>query len=309
MGWRVAGGFTLSTMRILDLHQDLLHYFYRHGDDGILQRYPDYGIGSFVMAIFPFRGYYESSNVEDAFRFATRSIENIYRIADRYGWRVALRGDEVGERSIIVGLEGGYGLEETNDLRTLWRLGLRLLGLVWNKDNPICASWKAQNDYGLTDFGHEIVKEALERGIVIDLAHASDGTFFDVVSSFEGGIMVSHTGLRHMKDLKRNITVRMVEEIARKGGIVGIAFAKLFLGEVSMEKAVAEISALVKDFPDTIAVGSDFFGFGKSMEIEGMGGVEDFPAIYRAFARHLDEELLDKFFWRNAAEFFRRFMG
>lgn len=261
------------------------------------------------MAIFPFRGYYESSDVEEPFRFTTRSVENIYRIAERYNWRVALRGSDVGEESIIMGLEGGYGLEEVNDLRTLHRLGLRLLGLVWNKDNPICASWKAHRDYGLTDFGHEIVGEALRRGMVIDLAHASDRTFFDVVSSFDGGIMVSHTGLRHMKDMKRNITVRMVEEIARKGGVVGIAFAKLFLGDVSMEKAVVEISALVRDFPDTIAVGSDFFGFGKSIEIPGMGGVEDFPAIYRAFARHLNEELLDRFFWGNAARFFGRFMG
>ncbi len=261
------------------------------------------------MAIFPFRGYYEYSGVEEPFRFATRSIEGIYRIADRYGWRVALRGDEVGERSMIVGLEGGYALEEVDDLKTLHRLGLRLLGLVWNKDNAICASWKANRDYGLTDFGYEIVREALQKGMVIDLAHASDRTFFDVVSSFDGGIMVSHTGLRHMRDLGRNVTVDMIEEIARRDGVVGIAFAKLFLGDVSMEKAVMEISALVRDFPDTLAVGSDFFGFGKSIEIPGMGGVEDFPAIYRAFARHLDEELLDRFFWGNALRFFRRFMG
>ena len=302
-------GFTLSAMRILDLHQDLLHHFYRHGDDGILHRYPDYGLESFVMAIFPFRGYYESSAVEDPFRFAARSVENIYHIADKYGWRVALRGDEVGERSIIIGLEGGYGLEDASDLGALHRLGLRLLGLVWNRDNLLCASWKSSRDYGLTDFGYEIVKEALGRGMVVDLAHASDRTFFDVLSVFEGGVMVSHTGFRHMNDIERNITLGMLEEIASKDGIVGVAFAKLFLGDVSMEGAVREISSIVRDFPDTMAVGSDFFGFGKSLEIPSMGSVVDFPRIYRAFSRHLDEELLERFFWRNAVDFFRRFMG
>ena len=291
-------------MRIFDLHQDLLYHLYRQEDD-VLKDYLNIGIHNFVMAIFPFRAYYKSSDVEDALRFTIRSMEFIRDITKEYGFKVAESKEDLNTPSVIMGLEGAYGIENIQEVKALYRLGLRLLGLVWNKDNLLAAHWGAERDYGLTDFGYRVVKLARELGMVIDLAHASDRTFRDVVENFDSGILVSHTGLRHLKNSKRNITMEMIEAIESRRGIVGIALAKLFLGNSTLEEVAKEIAGLMERFPDTIALGSDYFGFSTSQEIKGLENIYSLGNLHKALSRYLNEDLIEKFFWKNAYEFFR----
>ncbi len=294
-------------MRVIDLHQDLLYYILDNPKNvEILRDYKNYGIDKFILAIFPFRGFYKIYDVEEPLIFTLRGIEIAYEIEKEFNLKIIKDANDLDYGNIIIGIEGLYFVRSVYEIRTIYRLGVRSIGLVWNKDNLICSYWDSKNDYGLSDLGFEIVENAIKLGIVIDLAHASDKTFFDVINNFKENIFVSHTGIRELNNIKRNLSEDMIFEISKIGGIVGIAFGDIFLSKLSLDEIIKYIAKLVEKFPNTISIGSDFFGVSKEHQIEKLREPKDLINLYNAFKNYLSDELIEKLFYKNAYNFFKK---
>ncbi len=142
----------------------------------------------------------------------------------------ALRG--TGRTGLLIGIEGGYTItDDLSLLRAYYDSGVRLMTLThWTHTGWADASGDPQPVFnGLTDFGKALVAEMNRLGMVIDLSHASDKTYWDVLEISAAPVVASHSCCRALSEHHRNMTDDMLKALAAKGGMVGINYSAGFL--------------------------------------------------------------------------------
>lgn len=174
-----------------------------------------------------------------------------------------------GRISAIVTIEeGGIINGEMERLYTLYEKGIRLMTLMWNYEN--CLGYPNSKDSyimrkGLKPFGIEVVKKMGELGMIVDVSHASDGSFWDVIKYAKGPVVASHSNCRALCNHPRNLSDEMIRALAEKGGVSGLNLYGAFLGtpnESRIDEMAAHILHMIhvggSEFP---AIGTDFDGF------------------------------------------------
>jgi len=138
-----------------------------------------------------------------------------------------------GKVAAILAVEGGHAIEhDLSLLRTFYRLGVRLMTLTHANTNEWADSANDEEKWGgLTDFGKEVVKEMNRLGMIIDISHVSDKTFYDVLEITSKPVVASHSCVRAICDRKRNITDDMLRALAENGGLIGINFYSAFIDQ------------------------------------------------------------------------------
>lgn len=134
-------------------------------------------------------------------------------------------------------IEGGHTIDD--DLRVLrmyYRLGLRSLTLTHARNtNWADSSSDTPVHNGLTDFGKEVVREMNRLGMIVDLAHVSDKTFYDALAVTTKPVIVSHSSMRAISNVPRNVTDDMLRALAKNGGVIGINFGMGFINPKDAE--------------------------------------------------------------------------
>jgi membrane dipeptidase len=147
----------------------------------------------------------------------------------------------------LLGIEGGHSIE--NDIRLLrdyYRLGVRYMTLSWSNTNEFADSSGDINDpktthhNGLTDGGKEIVTEMNRLGMLVDISHVADKTFYDVMSVTKSPVIASHSSARALTNHPRNMTDDMLQAIAKNGGVVQVNFYNAFIDENYRKAAEAQ---------------------------------------------------------------------
>ena len=177
-----------------------------------------------------------------------------------------------GVTSVMRGIENGYAIgEDLSKLEEYRKMGLVYVTLCHNNDNQICESARHDEGYetfgkGLSDFGSHVVKEMNRVGLLIDLSHASEQTFYDTLDLSAVPVVCSHSNCRALCDHPRNLTDEQLKALAEKGGVVQINFYHGFLrkdGEATVEDVVRHIlHAMEVAGEDHVGIGSDFDGDG-----------------------------------------------
>jgi microsomal dipeptidase-like Zn-dependent dipeptidase len=162
----------------------------------------------------------------------------------------------------VFGTEGAHALEgDLANLDLLYDAGLRVLGLNHFIDNDLSGSLHGVSGAGLTEFGAAVVRAANDRGIVIDVAHASPRSVRDVLSISERPVLLSHGGLKGICDSPRNLDDELMQEIASHGGLVGIGYWDAAVCDITPEGVVRSIRYAVDLLGvDHVALGSDYDG-------------------------------------------------
>jgi len=146
------------------------------------------------------------------------------------------RAQRAGKIAIFMGIEGGHAIaDDLRVLRVYRELGVSYMTLTWS--NP--TSWadssgkegrdKVQAPKGLSDFGREVVREMNRIGMIVDVSHVSDQTFFDTLAVTSKPVIASHSSCRALADHPRNVTDDMLRALAKNGGVVGINFNSGFI--------------------------------------------------------------------------------
>jgi membrane dipeptidase len=134
---------------------------------------------------------------------------------------------------VLLGLEGGHSIE--NDLgllRTYHQLGVRYMTLTWAKNNEWAdSSGDTPLHNGLTDFGRSVVREMNRLGMMVDVSHVSDKTFWDVLQTTHAPIIASHSSARALTDSPRNLTDEQLRAIATNNGVVMVNFYPAFIDD------------------------------------------------------------------------------
>lgn len=163
---------------------------------------------------------------------------------------------------ILISIEGGYAVEnDLSLLRSFYRSGVRLMTLThWFGTDWADASGDPQPKHqGLTEFGKKVIKEMNRLGMIIDVSHAHDETFWDVIKISEAPIVASHSCCRALSDHHRNLSDKMLKALAKNRGVVGINFLPLFLRADNFKKMENLRAELLKKYhlPENLTDFSD----------------------------------------------------
>jgi membrane dipeptidase len=136
-----------------------------------------------------------------------------------------------GHIAILMGVEGGHAIDsDLAVLRTYAELGVRYLTLTHTNNTPWAdSSGKPGEHNGLTDFGRQVVREMNRLGMMVDVSHVSDKTFFDALDTSTAPVIASHSSCRALASAPRNMTDDMLRALAKKGGVVHINYYEGFL--------------------------------------------------------------------------------
>lgn len=131
----------------------------------------------------------------------------------------------------LMGIEGGHAIHgDLGVLRMFHRLGVRYMTLTWANSNEWAgSSGDTGRDRGLTDLGRDVVREMNRIGMMVDISHVSDKTFWDVMAVASKPVIASHSSCRALCDVPRNMTDDMLRAVAKNGGVVGINFNSGFI--------------------------------------------------------------------------------
>ncbi len=162
----------------------------------------------------------------------------------------------------MLSIEGLHALEgEISHLDELYEVGYRMMGPVHFFDNLVGGSSAGVEQYGLTDFGRQVIRRMDELGILVDLAHASPALIDDVLSTTSRPVVVSHTGVQGTFDSPRNLTDDQLRRIAARGGMIGVGFWDGAVGDPRPE-SIARSMRYVSDLigVEHVCLGSDWDG-------------------------------------------------
>jgi len=154
-----------------------------------------------------------------------------------------------GKFAVLMGIEGGHAIENSLGLlRVYHQLGVRYMTLTWANSNEWADSSGDLDDptiphhNGLTDFGREVIAEMNRLGMMIDVSHASDKTFADVLAASRAPVIASHSAARALTNSPRNLTDDQLRALAAKGGVCMVNFYAAFIDE-NYRQAVLTIRA------------------------------------------------------------------
>jgi membrane dipeptidase len=180
-----------------------------------------------------------------------------------------------GKIAALMGVEGGHAIEDSLPvLRQFHRLGIRYMTLTHsNNNNWADSSGDVKRHAGLTDFGRQVVREMNRLGMMVDISHVSDDTFYDVLKTTRAPVIASHSSARALVNAPRNMTDDMLRAVAKNGGVVMVNFGGWFLHP----DAEAEWNAKLK--PEYAALRKKYAGNPAALEREQRKLVQRLPKI------------------------------
>jgi membrane dipeptidase len=173
-------------------------------------------------------------------------IDSVYEQAARHPDRMTMafsvddieRAHKQKKLAALMGIEGGHSIE--NDIRLLrdyYRLGVRYMTLSWSNTNEWADSSgdindpKVEHHNGLTDFGKQVVLEMNRLGMMVDISHVADKTFFDAIATSKAPVIATHSSARALTNHARNRTDDMLRAVTANGGVVQVNFYDAFIDE------------------------------------------------------------------------------
>jgi membrane dipeptidase len=173
-------------------------------------------------------------------------IDSVYQQAAHHSDRMMMafsvadieRAHHEHKLAALMGIEGGHSIEnDMHLLRDYYRLGVRYMTLSWSNTNEWADSSgdindpRVQHHNGLTAFGKQVLGEMNRLGMMVDISHVADKTFWDAIANTKAPVIASHSSARALVDAARNMTDDMLRAVAKNGGVVQVNFFSGFVDE------------------------------------------------------------------------------
>ncbi len=196
-----------------------------------------------------------------AIKRADDQIAAVRALAEQHPetWLLATSADDIrravheNKIAALMGLEGGYAIDERlENVKRYYDLGVRYMSPAWS----VSTSWAGSSGddvgrtRGLNEFGKNVVREMNRLGMMVDVSHVSDPTFWDIVNTSTAPVIATHSACRAIADVPRNLTDDMIRALAKTGGVVNVIFYPEHLepGWQALKKKVdVEIDAMVRE--------------------------------------------------------------
>ena len=274
-----------SRILSIDTHTDTPLWFRRGYSVGLrknnavsIQKMNEGKLDAQFLAAFLSQKERDDASLQKAVERCQGLIRSIYADVEKYkdvcgiaiteedAWKLK----KAGKKAFFIGIENGYGIgKDLGNILKYKNMGVNNITLCHSYDNDICNSSTntADASKGLTAFGREVVKEMNRVGMMIDLSHASEGTFWEVIQLSTDPVIASHSGAKACCFHNRNLTDDQLRALAKNGGVAQVCIYKSYLNKnrnaASIEDVIRHIDHIVKVAGiDHVGIGSDFDGGG-----------------------------------------------
>lgn len=257
---------------IFDIHADIwtdVTNKRKQGETDIIRRYhidrlKQGGVmgGVFAMWLNTSKSTGLYSDLMDMINYANLEIDqtqDIMKVVTNYSdIEKAIYQKKIAAMISVEGLSAiGTNIDLLNDL---YKFGVRLVSLTWNEENELATGARGDINRGLTQYGKDAIRKIENLGIILDVSHTNDKTFWDIVDVATKPIVATHSNARELCNVPRNLKDDQIKAIAQSGGLIGINSYRHFIHNDSNKQ---DINHLV-DHIDYIAnlVGVDHIAFG-----------------------------------------------
>ncbi|MDR2776184.1 MAG: gamma-glutamyl-gamma-aminobutyrate hydrolase family protein [Tannerella sp.] len=265
----------------------------------------------FMVAYVP-QGERDDASLRKAYEYARERLSKVIEQAALYQDRMGIahipdearRLKREGKKIVMLGVENGYAVGK--DLRNLGKfkdIGVSYMTLCHNGDNDICDSAAGNGEWGgLSPFGRDVVEEMNRLGMMIDVSHASDNTFDDVLKYSAKPVIASHSSSRALCNHRRNLDDDRIRALASHGGAVQICLYKAFINEDAEKASLSDVIRHICHVVDIagidhVGIGSDFDGGG---ELTGCRSANELIRItMRLIVEGFDDESIAKIWGGN----------
>ena len=255
---------------VIDTHNDVLSTVTMNGlnmetdlsgkSHSDLARFKTGGVDVQIFSIFCDDRYGKGT----AFKYANQEIDSLYAIANRNPDKMQIvtnpaelfRVVRQNKLAAMMGVEGGHMIEDNPDyLDSLFKRGVRYMTLTWNNSTSWASSARDEttkafivSPTGLTSFGREIVKHMNRLGMIVDVSHIGEKTFWDVIQTSVRPVIASHSSVYSLCPVFRNLKDDQLKAIAKNGGVVQVNFYSGFLDSNYLKRATAFMALHKKEF-------------------------------------------------------------
>ncbi len=234
-------------------------------------------IDAVIMAAYIPQGPRDEAALQQATAFAINRLNEIHRQGKINNERMGIARTpqeiqslkNIGKKAILLGVENGYAIgKDLDNIKRFKDLDVVYITLCHNGDNNICDSARGHAEWnGLSPFGKEVIKKMNEEGLMIDLSHAAESTFYDALENSQYPIIASHSAARALCDHPRNLTDDQLKALAAKGGVVQLCLYKGFINEDSEKASLSDAIRHIEHIVDLIGI--DYVGIGSDFDGDG----------------------------------------
>lgn len=240
---------------LIDTHNDIPSFTIDGTDIGSapknhtdLPRLRQGGVGAVFFSVYVDAKYVNGNHSANR---AMQMIDTVYHdIINRYpnDFMLALSADDIEKAhrkhkvAALMGIEGGHAIEDSPRLlRDYYKLGVRYMTLThfntnnWADSSGDIEDPSVQHHNGLTPFGKDVVRKMNRLGMMVDISHVADKTFYDALETSQAPIIASHSACRAVTNVPRNMTDDMIVRLAKKGGVIQINFYCSFISQKSAD--------------------------------------------------------------------------
>lgn len=208
-----------------------------------LPRMKSGGLDAMFFAVFTGQKPRTEENYKKTYKLAHQMLDSIHTMLkqdDDLATLALKSGDlakveKTGKRAIYIGMENGFPLaKDLSRVEEFYKLGVRYITLCHSYHNDICDSssdTKPAEHNGVSDFGKQVIAEMNRLGMMVDVSHASDKSFFDVLELSKAPVIASHSSVRAVAQHNRNMTDEMIKKLAAKGGVIQICLLDDYIKE------------------------------------------------------------------------------
>jgi membrane dipeptidase len=197
----------------------------------------------------------DATKKEDYGKRTMQLIDSVYQQAEKnpkqmmmaFSTADILKAQKQKKFAALMGIEGGHSIQnDMGMLRDFYRLGVRYMTLTWSNTNEWADSSgdlddaKVEHHNGMTQFGREIVREMNRLGMIVDISHVSDRTFYQTLGVSRAPVIASHSSARALTNHMRNMTDDMLRAMTHNGGVVMVNFFSAFIDEDYRKAFVAQ---------------------------------------------------------------------
>jgi membrane dipeptidase len=224
-----------------------------------LPRMKEGGLDAEFFAAFVGQGPLTAEGYAKAKESALRAVDAVHKMTETYASMIGLAVDPAGARRLkregkltaFIGMENGYPIgRDLTLVKLFYDQGVRYITLCHSSDNDICDSStdrRDPEDKGLSAFGRQVVAECNRLGMIVDISHASEKSFYDVLAASRAPIIASHSSARAVCDNPRNLTDDQLRALAKNGGVIQICFLGAYVKTPPViperEQAMKELDA------------------------------------------------------------------
>ena len=177
-------------------------------------------------------------------------------------WKQIDQALKEGKLVAQYGVEGGHMIEDDiNKLDTFYKRGVRYMTLTWNNSNSWASSHADEKDpkytghKGLTSFGKEIVKRMNKLGIIVDISHVGEATFWDAINTTTKPVIASHSDAYSINPVSRNLKDDQIKAVGKNGGVIHLNFYSAFVDSTYAKKAAAFYKSHAKEIDSLVDAG------------------------------------------------------